>query len=151
MFAAMISLSWLRQKLVVPVQFERPSTGCQGPLSWPPLEVNHWNTLTLTRWLVRLKDGRGPNRPPTGCAGSPVGTQPNRRIVKTKRKQPLPGGQSVTQRGTVFTVPMIHDTRLKTEVKAECGMLLHCSTPKMPRIRSRCLLLRCVIPPQGRC
>src|SRR5229473_8460249 len=94
-FAAIICLSWLCQKLVVPSQFDRPSTGRHGPLSWPPLEVNQWKTLTLTRWFVWSKDPRGVNNPPAGCAQSCIVKQPGRRKRKTKCTKALPQGPPV--------------------------------------------------------
>src|SRR5262245_28079361 len=85
--AAIICLIWVRQKFVVPVQFERPSTGRHGPLNWPPLAVNHWNTLTLTRRLVELNDACGPNRPSAGWADiRPTSkTTKNNSIIKRAR------------------------------------------------------------------
>src|SRR2546427_707876 len=76
--AAIICLICERQKSVVPVQFERPSTGRHGPVNWPPVAVNHWNTLTLTRWLVELNEACGVNKPLAGWAWVKPGSKRNR-------------------------------------------------------------------------
>jgi hypothetical protein len=47
------------------------------------LEVNHWNTLILTRWFVRLKDGREVNSAVADCAKSRTG-QLNRRMARSR-------------------------------------------------------------------
>src|ERR1051325_8072121 len=66
--AAIICLICVLQPFVEPVQFARPSTGRHGPLTWPPVALNHWNTLTLTSRLVALNEACGPNNPSAGWA-----------------------------------------------------------------------------------
>src|ERR1043166_2429527 len=102
--AAIICLSCVRQKLVVPVQFARPSTGRHGPLSWPPVAVNQWNTLTLTRWLVLLKEGCRVNKPLDGCAPARTSDTPSSRPPRHTLRTTLPNSRQPSRHPIGFTV-----------------------------------------------